>query len=363
MLLVARPRLPDADALLPYLRRIDAARWYTNGGKLLREFEQRLAAHFAPPGGPAMHVAVVASATVGLTLALQAQGARAGTCPMPSWTFGATACAVIAAGLTPHFVDVNPADWLMDRDQAARLIASRPAGLLLVPPAGVRSDLGPWQEMCAARGVPLVIDIADGFDIVQPLAAPQVVSFHAVKTFGIGEGGCVVSTDAELIARIRRLTNFGIGAERVADEPGINGKLSEYGAAMGLAALDAWPATRARWVDRAGAYRARLAEAGYELLFHRGAACATAMVDLGGPEAVATLARLREAGIEGRRWWGDGCHRQPAFAACPAERLAETERLAARILGLPLHVDLENAEIDRIIGLLPARRGKVAAVA
>jgi len=355
-LLVARPLLPPAEAVLPYLRRIDASRWYTNGGELLREFEIRLAAHFSPPGQAGGHVGVFSSATTGLTLALMAAtNGRRGQCLMPSWTFGATACAVLAAGLTPRFLDVEPDSWMLDRAQmhaALREGDGHIVASLLVPPAGIRMDIGPWQELAARHGVPLIVDAADCFDTVVAQEVPQVVSLHACKTFGIGEGGCVVARDAAFIARLRQLANFGIGADRIADVPGINGKLSEYGVAVGLAALDCWPKTRGHWRQRAETYRRILAAHGFTLLWHRDAACATALIDLGAPVAAAAAVALRSAGMEGRRWWGDGCHAQPAFANLPRAPLPATEALAARILGLPLHVDMDEEQMARVAAQL-----------
>jgi len=355
-LLVARPLLPTVDQLVPYLRRIDDSRWYTNGGLLLREFEARLARHFTAACGEDAHVAVVGSATTGLTLCLMAMaGERGGACMMPAWTFLASACAVLAGGLEPHFMDAGATGWMPDLAQAEADLAAqgnRIAALMLVPPAGTRTDLRPWEAAAAARGVPLVIDAADGFDMVVPCRTPQVLSLHATKAFGIGEGGCVVSTDTTLIARIRQLANFGIGANRIADEPGINGKLSEYAAAIGLAALDVWPETRARWRDRAETYRRKLAGAGYALLFHDDIVSSTALVDLGAPVAVQVAERMWAEGVEARRWWGSGCHRHPAFARYATGPQPGTDELAARIIGLPFHVDLADAEMDRIIALL-----------
>lgn len=118
---VLRPLLPGAEAVLPYLRRIDESRWYSNDGPLLREFESRLAAHF---GVADNEVAVVANGTQGLALALRASGAGAGgLCLVPAWSFPATAHAVINAGLIPYFVDVDHASWSLTPDIARHALA------------------------------------------------------------------------------------------------------------------------------------------------------------------------------------------------------------------------------------------------
>ena len=96
---VARPRLPLADKLLPYLHLIHESRWYSNSGPLVEEFEARLALH--AHGGA---VAAVANSTVGLTLALLASEVPPGSlCMVPAWTFAATGHAIRLAGLSPPF--------------------------------------------------------------------------------------------------------------------------------------------------------------------------------------------------------------------------------------------------------------------
>jgi dTDP-4-amino-4,6-dideoxygalactose transaminase len=99
MLPIMRPKLPSAEALLPYLKQIDEARYYSNFGPLAVSLRERLAGHFGVPSG---HVSIVANATLGLTLALAAQGAKPGTlCLMPAWTFVASPQAARLAGMQP----------------------------------------------------------------------------------------------------------------------------------------------------------------------------------------------------------------------------------------------------------------------
>src|SRR5436190_8808957 len=94
---VARPRLPGCEEIAPYVRRIDQSGWYSNGGPLVQEFEDRLAEH---AGGGAACVATVTNATIGLTLALLSYDLPRGSlCVVPGWTFAATAHAVLLAGL------------------------------------------------------------------------------------------------------------------------------------------------------------------------------------------------------------------------------------------------------------------------
>jgi dTDP-4-amino-4,6-dideoxygalactose transaminase len=109
---VLRPRLPSAAEILPYLQAIDEARWYSNYGPLVTRLEQQLARRLGMTTGG---VVTTASATAGLTAALLARRAPAGSfCLMPSWTFAATAHAARAAGLIPWFHDVLRSTWALD---------------------------------------------------------------------------------------------------------------------------------------------------------------------------------------------------------------------------------------------------------
>lgn len=380
---VARPRLPDADALLPYLRRIDQSRIYANWGPLNAELEGGLAARLGA------QVVTVSSATDGLVCALRATledkpaAQRRGLCLMPAWTFVATAHAALAAGLTPCFLDVEEAGWTLtpDRVRAAllRAIARRPAGwpdlpvsaVVTVAPFGLPVDPRPWDAFTAESGIPVVIDAAAAFDALRVAATPTVVSLHATKTVCAGEGGFVATTDADLARRVKRTANFGFFGARVAEVAGLNAKLSEYHAAVGLASLAAWP-------DRREAYRAagsRLRDAlevlGCTLLpgFARdwvGSSCVVRLPP--GRRARDVALALGLEGIATRAWWGSGCHANPAFAACPqAEPLPATARLAEGTLGLPFFPDMNEADTARITEAMAValreprrRRGRAA---
>jgi dTDP-4-amino-4,6-dideoxygalactose transaminase len=256
---VARPRLPSAARILPYLREIDDAGFYSNHGPLTRRFQAGLAAHWDVQ--PA-EVALLSSATSALTLALLGSGAApGGRCLMPSWTFAASAGAVRAAGLVPHFVDVRADTWAPDPDEVQALAGQTgAAAILVVSPFGAPLDLPAWDRVQAAAGLPLVIDGAAAFDTLRaggPMVAgrcPVAVSLHATKVFGIGEGGALICRDPAWLERVRRLANFGFLGTRAAELPGVNAKLSEYAAAVGLAGLDTWRDTRARLAAAARCY-------------------------------------------------------------------------------------------------------------
>lgn len=348
---VLLPRLPAAEAILPHLQAIDSDRRYSNFGPRVLEFEARLAQHFGTPPGT---VLTVTNATVGLTLVLRTLDlAAGGLCLMPAWTFAATPSAALAAGLTPYFADVNPKTWALEPAIARRALDAAPgkvAAVMPVSPFGAPLDLAGWELFQKATGVPVVIDAAAQFDGLQVGRIPSVVSLHATKTLGIGEGGLIASTDPVLIRRAKTLSNFGFYGSRSATGVGINAKLSEYGGAVGLAALDEWPAQRARfarvtqdYVDAFTRHPAIQLSPG----FGQGRVSATCSVLL--PVSAARVEGvMADAGIETRRWWGTAAHRMIAFHACPRTDVPVTEMMAERVLGLPYFSDLTTAQIQEV---------------
>jgi dTDP-4-amino-4,6-dideoxygalactose transaminase len=352
MIPVMRPMLPSAERLLPYLKQIDHARIYSNFGPLALAFEKRLAAHF---GLPETMVTTVANATLGLALALLAQQVRPGAlCMLPAWTFIASAHAVRLAGLVPYFVDVDPRTWAIDAASAADLIARAPAevgAVMPVVPFGQPIDLAAWDRFRASTGMPVVIDAAAGFDSLAPSETPAVVSLHATKALGIGEGGFVVSTDQALIGEIRARANFGFRAGRTAIAAAMNAKLSEYHAAVGLAALDEWPHERAEWVSAAGAYRRALSESNrvrFQDGFGESWISSTCNLTLAGFPAAQVEGMLARARIDSRSWWGGGAHAHPATATCFRTPVPATEELAHSTIGVPLFRDMTPADIGRV---------------
>jgi len=351
-----RPKLPPAKRLLPYLARIDDSRIYSNYGPLVLELESRLADHF---GAQSRSVVTVANGTLGLTLALLAQGARSGTlCMMPAWTFVASPHAAQLAGLVPFFVDVELTSWALDPQEARRALSMAPGpvgAVMAVAPFGRPVDFAAWDAFRSSTGLPVVIDAAAGFDSVRPAETPAVVSLHATKSLGVGEGGFVLCQDRSIIDGIRARANFGFYGSREARFPSCNAKLSEYHAAVAHAALDEWDQTRREWLAAAARYRERLALSGVARVqdaFGDAWVSSVCVVRLQGHEADWAEQELSKSGIETRRWWGSGAHAHPMALQLPRTPLPVTEQLARSTIGLPLHRDLPLREIDRVVNAL-----------
>jgi dTDP-4-amino-4,6-dideoxygalactose transaminase len=349
---VARPRLPTTDEIAPYLRRIDASRWYSNGGPLVQEFEERLAQHFSDGSA---RVATVANATIGLAVALLAHDLPHGSlCMVPAWTFAATGHAIELAGLVPWIVDVSLTSWALEPDAARDLLRHAPgkvSAVVPVSPFGAPIDYQGWESFRDETGVAVVTDAAAAFDTVRSTSVPAVVSLHATKLLGIGEGGFILSSDAVFIEEIQKRTNFGFWNTREATVRSLNGKISEYAAAVGLASLDLWNSTRADFERVARAYRAALPDPStFQEGFGERWVSSTVIVATNDADATEEPLNARKIGT--RRWWGGGLHRHRAFEGFPRGETTNTDLLVDRVIGLPCWRDLPNETIAEVCAVV-----------
>jgi dTDP-4-amino-4,6-dideoxygalactose transaminase len=348
---VCRPWAPPAEAIQPYLQRIDAVRWYSNFGPLNNELEERLAERFPQK----THIVTLANGTLALALALRARAPNGGLCLMPSWTFVATGHAAIIAGLTPYLVDVDLNTGALTPDGVRTALKTAPgsvAAIVPVLPFGDASSLKTWRALEEELRTPIIVDGAAAFDDARDASTPLVVSMHATKILGAGEGGFLATTDKGLVESVRALSVFDFQGARISSRAAFNAKLSEYHAAVALAALDLWPQTRLQY--RRAAARVRNAfKAGDAVQFQNGWGenwiSTTASARFANASADYMQRHLAQAGIETRRWWDQGLHQQPAFRTCPtAGELSNTNKLARATLGLPYSIDLTDSQIERV---------------
>ena len=352
---VMRPQLPTADQLLPYLRRIDEARYYSNHGALLREFERRMSGHF---GVGEAQLAVVSNGTTALSAALVASGAKPGKrCLLPAWTFVASAAAVWAANLTPYFVDVAQQTWMLDPERIKRRSDLADVGaVMVVSPFGAPVDTSAWDLFTAETGIPVIIDGAAAFDTVatireaRPGRSPIMISLHATKSFGTGEGSIILSTDEMLVHRLRQICNFGVWGAPEGQILGYNGKLSEYHAAIGLAMLDQWSDRRAKFATLTAKYVRSVGSIPNVRLspnYGSGWISCYCNVEVDGSEQT-IIERLQSRGIETRRWWQSGVHMQRAYRDLPRDPVPITDELAKRVFGLPFFHDLTDEQLATV---------------
>ena len=358
------PDMPSAEDLWPWLKRIDESRWYSNFGPLCRELEARLGAMFAARNPLPLHLTTVSNATLGLELALTALDLEPGSRVLiPALTFVATATAVARAGLVPVVSDIDPDSWLLTPAIArAARTTSKIDAVMPVATFGCPHDMAGWDAFQAETGLPVVIDAAAAFgNQWQTGRATLVFSLHATKSFAAGEGGLVISRDADLVKRVRQLSNFGINLDPAAttpmgqvDLPGTNAKLSEYHAAIGLANLERWPAlaqARIALFERYSAEIGRIAGLNTRWQATPPGLTRTLLcfrVASSGMREAIELA-CRTANIETRRWYLPLIQQHDGFTELPrAGHIPCAFEVAQDLVGLPFHNHFNEGAITRI---------------
>ncbi len=354
--------LPDRRALSPYIDRIDASGMYSNYGPLELEFEERLAGHFGCNPG---ELVALANATIALTLALNFLNARPGAkCLVPSLTFLASPASALAAGLTPFFMDIDretatASPALAEQALAAAGGPGEVAAVMPVSTYGAPSDLTAWKAFQDRTGVPVIIDAAWCFDNARAASLPQCISLHATKVFGAAEGGVFICSDVDAVTHVRKRANFGILPDRRVLIPGINGKMSEYHAAVGLAGLAEWPKRRAKTLELQGWYLDALARVpGLRVMpgLDNTWAGGTIAVIFDKP-AQGIAQALADKGIEARHWWGRPCHLQIAYEPFKKTDLTGTQWISERILNLPFWLGMTEADVACITEAVRAAAG------
>ena len=214
------------------------ARWLTNSGPKLREFEARLAEYLGVG-----HVIAMCNGTVALEIAMRAAGV-CGEVILPSFTFVATAHAVQWQGYKPVFCDIDPRTHNIDPSRAEELITPNTTAIVGVHAWGRGCAVHELKTIADRHGLRLMFDAAHAFAcshgsrMIGGLGDAEIFSFHATKFFNTFEGGAVCTNDDELAAKIRLMKNFGFSGKDNVIYVGTNGKMSEISAAMGLTSLE-----------------------------------------------------------------------------------------------------------------------------
>ena len=348
-----RPSVPALNSYMGYLTEIDKNSTYSNFGPMYVRFRDGLAAHFELQ---ANQLELFSSGTMALYACLfWLKKDHRPYCILPSWTFVATAQAVIAAGLIPVFVDVDLDSMQLNAESLEKVpeeILNQTAAIIVVSPFGAPVEFDGIKKFTKRYGIEIVADCAAGFDTLSDFSVHSIVSLHATKTFGIGEGGLLVSPSTELISLARSLINFGFQGQRTAIHFGINGKLSEMHCAVGLAALDTWGTTRRQYLKQAQVYWENLE--GEPILLQKGWGktwvSSNCVIRLESSERKLELAqRLSSEQIQTRDWWNQGCHLEPAFQQYLFfDAFGHTKRLADISLGIPFYKDITTESILRI---------------
>lgn len=233
---VTRTFLPPREEYLHWLDKAYSSHVLTNNGPIHRALEETLHARFNVP-----YLKLIANGTLALQLAIRALGVTGKVITTP-FSYVATTSAILWEGCEPVFVDIDPKTCCIDPKLIEAAITPDTTAILATHVYGIPCDVEAIDAIAKKHGLKVIYDAAHAFDVeykgksILSYGDASTLSFHATKLFHTVEGGAVVLHDAEADHRLRLLRSFGhIGDEHFT--LGINAKMSEVHAAMGMAVL------------------------------------------------------------------------------------------------------------------------------
>ena len=256
---VTQPYLPPLEEFIPYLQKIWDNKILTNGGPFHQQLEEALCDYLG-----VKHLALFTNGTIALVTALQALRIAGEVITTP-YSFVATAHSLLWNGIKPVFVDVDPETLNLDPARIEAAITSQTTAIMPVHVYGRPCNVGAIQKIADNYNLRVIYDAAHAFGVQDEGGSIlrhgdlSVLSFHATKVFNTFEGGAIVCPDAKTKQRIDHLKNFGFVNETTVVAPGINGKMSEFNAALGLLQLKHIAQAIARRQEIHEMYRRQLA--------------------------------------------------------------------------------------------------------
>lgn len=245
---VTQPLLPEIEDYNLQIKDIWNSKWLTNMGAKHNELENRLKSVLKVD-----NVSLFNNGTIALLTALKAldlpYGSEVITTP---FTFAATPHCISWNGLKPVFCDIEPDTMTIDADKIESLITPNTSAIVAVHVYGFPCDVYKINEIAKKHNLKVIYDAAHAFTTeidgvgIGNFGDITMFSFHATKLFNTIEGGCLAYSDEALVKKIYNLRNFGIQSEEVVEEIGINGKMNEFQAAMGLLNLEIFEEEKAK---------------------------------------------------------------------------------------------------------------------
>ena len=368
---IVRPVLPDLSTFDADFRSALKSGQVTNNSRFVVEFEQRLAAYLDVP-----HALAFCNGEAALTVMLNVDG-LAGEIIVPSYTFSGTVHAVIWNNLTPIFADIDRRTFTIDPASVEARIGPKTAAILAAPVYGNACDNDALQAIADRRGVPLYYDSASGFGCTYRgrrlggFGRAEIFSFHATKVFATMEGGALTTRDTAFADKVRQLRSFGQAGLVDCATAGINGKMMEVAALVGMRSLDTFDDVIAHRTAIADDYVRRLtAIPGLTVQHIAPGNLSTRLymaivVDRGsfGLNADELVEALRAENIVGRRFLDPPVHRMSYYRQRFGDvSLPVTEFVASNTVALPVYSDMTHDEVARITGAISQLQGAASEV-
>ncbi len=359
---VGRPNIGSRELFQKHVDEIFEHRWLSNNGPKVQELERRVADLHK-----VKHCVAMCNGTVALEIAIRALELE-GEVIVPSYTFIATAHALSWQAITPVFADIDPITHNLDPAAVRQMITPRTTGIIGVHLWGRGAPAGELQQIADEHGLKLMFDAAHAFGcsykgkMIGSFGTCEVLSFHATKFFNTFEGGAVLTNDDELAEKMRLMRNFGFSGLDNVVHPGINGKMIEVVAAMGLVNLEVIDEVIA--VNRRNHYAYREALCGISgislldydeselnnyqyVVMEVGEGCSVSRDQI--------VEALHAENVRARKYFWPGCHNmQPYRDLYPNAglQLSNTQNVADRVVVLPSGTTTDSEMIADIAAVI-----------
>lgn len=362
---VTQPTLPPLEEFIPYLQKIWESKILTNGGPFHQDLERELCKYLG-----VKYLSLFTNGTIALITALQTLRITGEVITTP-YSFVATAHSLLWNGIKPVFVDIDPDTLNLDPEKIEAAITPQTTAILPVHCYGRPCDVAKIEKIADTYGLKVIYDAAHAFGVklesgsVLKYGDLSVLSFHATKAFNTFEGGAIICHNEKTKVRIDQLKNFGFVDEVTVVAPGINGKMSEFNAALGLLQL--------KGINKAIQERKIISEqyrAGLDNV--KGVRC---LSDLG--EKVSNYSyfpiliqpdypisrdalyqKMKDHGIHARRYFYPLISYFPMYrgmtSAAPSN-LPVAKRASDQVICLPIYPALQLSEVDQIIEIIRGR--------
>lgn len=360
---VTKPYLPPLEEFQEYLRDIWDSRWLTNNGKYHQEFEKALGEYLG-----VKHISLFANGTLALVIALQALQITAEVLTTP-FSFVATTHALWWNGIKPVFVDIEAETFNLDPNMIEAAITPQTTAILPVHVYGNPCRVEQIKDIADTYGLKVIYDACHAFGVtlngipILNYGDLSVMSFHATKVFTTFEGGAIVCHDEAMKRRIDNLKNFGFAGETMVVAPGINAKMNEFQAALGLLQL--------KYIDQAIEKRKQVAYRYREGL--RNIAGISYLEDMPGVKHCYTYfpilidegkygktrddvyEELKRHNVFGRRYFYPLISQFPTYRGLESShpgKMRVAERVTQEVICLPNYTELRLESVDKICQLL-----------
>jgi dTDP-4-amino-4,6-dideoxygalactose transaminase len=360
---VTQPSLPALEEFIPYLEEIWENKILTNNGPMHQQLEKELAEFLGVP-----YISLFANGTLALVTALQALRISGEVITTP-YSFVATTHSLWWNNIKPVFVDIEPKFGNLDPDKIEAAITPKTTAIMPVHVYGNPCYVEKIQKIADVYGLRLIYDAAHAFGVkykggsILNYGDLSILSFHATKVFNTFEGGAIISHDSATKQRIDYLKNFGFAGETTIMAPGINSKMNEVQAAMGLLQLKSFDESIVKRKVVADTYRELLKDIkGISML----------------PEPADTISnyayfpifvnekeygisrdalyeKMKQNNIYGRRYFYPLISEFSMYRGLESsapEHLPVAHKMANEVICLPIYPGLQQSDIATIIQLL-----------